>query len=285
MAYNEIKSDSYIEITDEEFKHIRDFIYETIGINLNDTKRALVTGRLQRILRQLGFSNFDEYYRYLKSNKSPAALSLLADTISTNHTYFGRESEHFDYLLKVVLPEIDQQLKQRKSNDLRVWCAGSSTGEEPYTLVMMMMEYFGTRYNELNAGLLATDISERALNIAKIGRYEESRLARLPKPIVSKYFRILKDGSYEVRDFLRSEVLYRRLNLIGQSFPFKKPFDVIFCRNVMIYFDETTRNALVDKFRRHMHVGGYLFIGHSETIDRKRGGFRYIMPAVYQKEY
>lgn len=281
--YKEIKSDKLIEISDKEFDNIRSLVYENIGINLTDDKRSLLKGRLQKLLRKYKLDNFSEYYAFLLEDKSGAALSELANTISTNHTYFGRESEHFQYLEQTALPNVDILLKRSNSKDLRVWCAGSSTGEEPYTIAMSMMEYFGNRYSELDAGLLATDISERALSIAKSGVYEADKLDKIPRKLINKYFKKLDSNTYEVKDFLKKEVLYKRFNLIKPKFPFKKQFHIIFCRNVMIYFDNPTRNALVERFYNLTVPGGYLFIGHSETIDRTKSKYKYLKPAVYQR--
>lgn len=276
------KTLSFIEIKDDEFAKLRQLIYNNIGITLTNDKRTLVTGRLQKILRQKGLSSFNEYLEFIKSDKSGSTLSELANTISTNHTFFGREKEHFDYFSKISLPEIIPVKSSEK--DLRVWSAGCSSGEEPYTLVMLMMEYLGTEYQKWNAGCLATDISERVLDIAKQGVYTADRVEGLPKNFRLKYFEKAKEpDSLKVKDNVRKEVIYRRFNLMNEVFPFKKKFDVIFCRNVMIYFDEQTRIKLADKFYNVLNQGGYLFIGHSETLNRKYTKFNYIQPAVYRK--
>lgn len=281
--FREIKNQTYIEISDEEFKQITGFVYKQIGINLTDGKKALVAGRLQKILRENKFSNFKQYFDKLKSDNTGRELSLLADTISTNHTFFWRESDHFEFFEKSVLPEILNRKKLSNSKELRVWCAGSSTGEEPYTLVMIMMEVLGMDYKNWNAGLLATDISDRALRIAKAGVYSADRLETLPPRFKNKYFKKKSTDEFEVVENVKKEILYRRFNLMNNTFPFKKPFDIIFCRNVMIYFDAETRATLSNKFYQFNEKGGYLFIGHSETLDRSKVAYSFVQPAIYKK--
>lgn len=284
LRVNEIKSLDFIEINDEEFKLLRDFVYNNIGINLTDEKRTLLMGRLQKILRKHKLSSFKDYYQFIVDDKTGDALSELADTISTNHTFFGREKDHFDYFLSKVLPEIEARCKQNGTRDFRVWSAGCSTGEEPYTLVMLMMEYFKSDYPKWTAGVLATDISSSVLAKAKIGIYTNERVSSMPEHLVKKYFKPqLPNGDWEVIDAVKKEVVYKRLNLMNPVFPFKKQFDCIFCRNVMIYFDSPTRKVLVEKFYQSVVDRGYLFIGHSETLKREGTDFEFILPAVYQK--
>jgi len=283
MNIKEIRPAEFVEVTDEEFKLIRDLIYKNIGINLTEEKRSLVNGRLQKILRKLNLKTFKEYYDFLINDKSGEALSELANVISTNHTFFGREIDHFEYFVDVVLPEIEERAKKTNSYDIRIWSAGCSSGEEPYTLVMLMMEYFGKDYYKWQAGVLATDISLTVLEKAKRGIYPDERVQPLPDIFKQKYFKHLPSGEWEIIDTVKREVTYRRFNLMNETFPFKKPFDVIFCRNVMIYFDNPTREKLVDKFYKFTSYNGYLFIGHSETLSRTATKYKYIKPAVYKK--
>ena len=283
MDIKEIRSLEFVEVTDEEFILIRDLIYKNIGINLTEEKRSLVNGRLQKILRKLNFKTFKEYYQFLINDKSGEALSELANVISTNHTFFGREIDHFEYFVDIVLPEIEARAKKTNNFDIRVWSAGCSSGEEPYTLVMLMMEYFGKEYNKWKVGVLATDISLTVLERAKKGIYPDERVQPLPDIFKKKYFKHLPTGEWEVIDALKREVTFRRFNLMNEKFPFKSPFDVIFCRNVMIYFDEPTRERLVDKFYQFTAPNGYLFIGHSETLNRTKTKYVYLKPAVYKK--
>lgn len=273
-----------MSITDEEFALMRELIYRRFGINLTDQKRSLLVGRLQKILRGSGFATFRDYYDHLVGDAGERALSDLVDHISTNHTYFNREKAHFDYFVEKALPEVKAALERENRRDLRIWCAGCSTGEEPYMLLMLMMEFFGSDYGRWDAGILATDISDRVLSVCREGIYPEERMSALPEPLRRKYFTPLGEGRWQAKEILRKEATFRRFNLMNERFPFKRPFHIIFCRNVMIYFDQPTRDTLVSKFHRFTEPGGYLFIGHSETLGRQQGLYRYLIPAAYRKE-
>ncbi|MBE9486424.1 MAG: protein-glutamate O-methyltransferase CheR [Chloroflexi bacterium] len=272
-----------MSISDKEFGQLRDLIQKRFGINLTDQKRSLLVGRLQKLMRRLNLGTFSQYYQYLTDDKTEAALGELVDLISTNHTYFNREKDHFDYFYETALPAIAAKLQQENRKDLRIWCAGCSTGEEPYTLLMLMMEYFGSEYSSWDAGILATDISDRALTIARRGTYSTDRVMQLPENLRRKYFVPAGDGEMAVNDKIKREVTFRRFNLMNTGFPFKKPFQMIFCRNVMIYFDQPTRDALVGRYHQFTEPGGYLFIGHSETLGRSQTRYKYLKPALYQK--
>ena len=274
---------SKMGISDREFRLIRDLVYKRFGINLTPEKRALLVGRLGKLLRKQGFRSFQEYYKYLLSDTSGRALDSLVNRISTNFTFFYRESDHFEFFSTVVLPEMTKMISGENHRDLRVWCAGCSTGQEPYTLQMLIREYFGTGYATWDAGLLATDISAKALETAVRGVYPDDGLEKLPKPLKRKYFRKKGDGTCGVVDELKREITFRRFNLMNERFPFRKPFHVVFCRNVMIYFDQPTRDGLIRRFYESMVPGGYLFIGHSETLGRKQALYEYVRPAVYKR--
>ncbi len=277
-------TNSLMTISDQEFQLMRDLIYQRFGINLTEQKRSLLVGRLQKLIGSCGFSSFREYYEHLKKDRGEQALSQLIDRISTNHTYFNREKEHFDFFLNTALPQVVKDLERQNRRDLRIWCAGCSTGEEPYMLLMLMHEFFGSAYSRWDAGILATDISLRALGVAREGLYTEDRVDAIPAEFRRKNLKKLPDGNWQVEQGLRKEATFRRFNLMNQTFPFKKPFQIIFCRNVMIYFDQQTRDTLVQKFHRVTDPGGYLFIGHSETLGRNNQSYRYLRPATYQKE-
>ena len=279
----EVMSDKWISISDKEYKQLTNVVYKHIGINLTEEKRNLLMGRLQKVLREKKFESFEQYYEYIIKDKTGSALSELANYISTNHTFFYREKDHFEFFIKTALPELVERLKATKSNDIRIWSAGCSSGEEPYNLVMLMMHFFGSSYKQWNAGILATDISEKALNTAKTGIYSYDRIKNLPDDFQKKYFRKTSTQEYEVIDEVKREVTYRKFNLMKETFPFKKNFDMIFCRNVMIYFDEPTRETLVEKFYSLTANDGYFFIGHSETLKRDRHKFKFILPALYKK--
>ncbi|MDR1054048.1 MAG: protein-glutamate O-methyltransferase CheR [Planctomycetaceae bacterium] len=272
-----------MHISDVEFHSIRDIVYERFGIALTEQKRGLVVGRLQKILRQHGFKTFKEYYEHLVADKTNVAITELANQITTNHTFFFRESEHFEFFKSDILPWMVKEHKAKKNNDLRIWCAAASSGEEPYTLIITLLEYFGMDYRNWDCGLLATDISEKALVAAKRGVYDQARLQGVSPSIVNKYFRKTAEG-FEVVDKVKKEVTIRKFNLMSERLPFKRQFDCIWCRNVMIYFDTPTKHALVNRMYEQTVNGGYLLIGHSETLSRDQTKWKYIKPAVYRKE-
>lgn len=282
-ATKQQQTSNLMNISDSEFTRLRDLIYRRFGINLTEQKRSLLVGRLQKLMRKLNLPTFSAYFEYLDNDKTEAGLSELVDLISTNHTYFNREKEHFDYFSKTALPAVIDRLKKQNRKDLRIWCAGCSSGEEPYTLLMLMMEYLGADYSSWDAGILATDISDRALTIARRGTYATDRVMELPETLRRKYFIPAGPGEMAVVDKIKKEATFRRFNLMNTTFPFKKPFQMIFCRNVMIYFDQTTREALVSRYHQHTEPDGYLFIGHSETLGRNQTLYRYLQPALYQK--
>jgi len=248
---------------------------------LGEEKQTLLVGRLQNVLVQLGFQSFMDYYNYLIADKSGEVGVTLVDRISTNHTYFMRETKHFHYFRDKVLPYLMFSVKDK---DLRIWCAASSTGEEAYTLAMIVDEFLGKEKIWWDAKILATDISSNVLDIAQKGIYSFEQIAPLPIQWRSQYFNKYDNESAIITDKIKNEVLFRKFNLVDNVFPFKKKFHVIFCRNVMIYFEIKTKEILLDKLYDMLNYGGYLFIGHSESINRETSKFKYICPAVYRKE-
>ena len=269
-----------MNITDDEFKLIADFIKDHSGINLKDEKKTLLVGRLSSIVKEHNLNSFMEYYQLLKKDQEGKVLSQLIDKITTNHTFFMRESQHFNYLNQEVLPYMKMAVKDK---DLRVWCAASSTGEEPYTLAILLADFFKNEAVMWDKRLLATDLSLSVLEEAKRGIYSKEKLSTLPKIWVLNYFDKISEEQYQVKRTLRKEVVFRRFNLLEPQFPFKKKFHIIFCRNVMIYFDNDTKTKLISKLYDSLEHGGYLFIGHSESISRETTKFQYVQPAVYRK--
>jgi chemotaxis protein methyltransferase CheR len=270
-------------LTDREYQLIRDLVYERFGISLGESKRSLIVGRLNKLLKEQGLSNFSQYYEHVTTDNTGQALAKLIDRISTNHTFFYREYDHFEYFQQTVLPTLADKLKSQGKKSFRLWCPGCSSGEEPYTLAMLMLEYFSHDSISWDVGVLATDISSRVLKKAQNGIYEKESVAHLPSTLVKKYFHRVGEGQMEINDQIKNLVLLRRLNLMRPDYPFKNKFSIIFCRNVMIYFDHPTRMSLVQRFHRYLEDDGYLFIGHSETLGRGDRHFRYIRPAVYQR--
>lgn len=267
-------------ITKSEFHQLAAYIKKNYGIHLKEEKLSLVTGRLSNVLMKNKIDNFSDYYSYLISDVTGKAAIELINKITTNHTYFMRESDHFEYFRNIVLPYL---LKTVKDKDLRIWSAGCSTGEEPYTLAMILNECLGENKALWDTKVLATDICSKALQTAAEGIYGKEDIKTLPILWRQNYFKPYTNQNVAISQRLKNEVIFRKLNFMDRSFPFKKKFHVIFCRNVMIYFDQKTKCELVNKFYNLLEDGGYLFIGHSEALNREETKFKYIMPAIYRK--
>jgi chemotaxis protein methyltransferase CheR len=266
-----------IKIRDDEFASLVSYIKTNYGINLSQ-KRVLLEGRLTNYLTEQGYGDYTAYINALKADKTGKELTNLLNKVTTNHTYFMRESDHFDYLARNVLPSVERNVRDR---DLRFWCAAASSGEEPYTLAMILQDYFGAKTPRWDKKLLATDISLKVLEQAKLGHYSAESVATLPENWRRKYFSKVNDETVQVVPQIKSEVIYRQFNLMDKIVA-KKQFHVIFCRNVMIYFDAQTKADLVERMYDVMAPGGYLFIGHTESV-AKPTRFNYVMPSVYQK--
>lgn len=270
-----------LAINDNDFMNLTSYIKSNYGINLIK-KRTLIEGRLSNIILEKGFTNFSDYLKFVFNDKSGKEMTTLLNRITTNHTYFMRESEHFEYVKSTVLPYLEKNIKD---GDLRIWSAGCSTGEEPYTLEMILHDYFEKSPKKWDTQLLATDISNRALGIANAGIYTEDAISEIPRLWKLNYFDTVPGttGEYKVADCIKKDIVFRTFNLMKSVFPFRKKFHIIFCRNVMIYFDQKTKEELVNKFYDMTEPGGYLFIGHSESVNRETARYKYIMPAVYRK--
>lgn len=269
-----------LTITQKEFLQLTNFIHKNYGIHLKEEKKTLVLGRLQNVLQQAGFTNFTDYFKYLVSDKTGKAVNTLINHITTNHTFFMREADHFLYFRDKVLPYLINTVKNK---DLRIWSAACSSGEEAYTLAMILDEFLGKEKIMWDTKVLATDISDKVLNIARMGIYGDDHIKQLPERWKKCYFNKYDSENSILTNAIKNEVIYRKLNLMEPKFPFKKKFHIIFCRNVMIYFDNETKNELVNKLYNQLEYGGYLFIGHSESLNRHTTSFKYIMPAVYRK--
>lgn len=270
-----------VEMTEQDFIYLTAYIKKKFGIHLGKEKKALVEGRLSKIIMELNLADVGEYYEYLLKDSTGKADIVLVNAITTNHTFFMRETSHFRYYAEVVLPYWAQVIHDC---DLRTWCAACSTGEEAYTLAMIIRDFFTLKNQRWDTKVLATDISLHALQTARGGVYATESMEDLPDKWRKIYFQRYDHANYQIKAELRAEVIFRQFNLISETFPFKRKFHTIFCRNVMIYFDMQTRKELVKKFYQYLEPGGYLFIGHSEVLDRKELLFRYIMPSVYRKE-
>lgn len=267
-----------LKLSDDEFIRLVTFIQSNYGIDLHK-KRVLIEGRLTNEVQAKGFTDYTSYFNTVLSNpKSEDAVKLI-NKLTTNHTFFMREPEHFDYLKATVLPWIEQNVRDK---DARIWCAAASTGQEPYTLAMVIDDYFGTRKAGWDTTILATDISTEVLDKARAGIYTYDMIQDLPPAWIQKYFRKLDAERYQVTDYLRKQVVYKQFNLMDKIV-YKKPFDLISCRNVMIYFDGPTKKALIDRLYDATKPGGFFFIGHAENVS-KETRYQFIKPAIYRKK-
>ena len=269
-----------MQINDKDFKILTDYMKANYGINLSK-KKALIEGRLGLAIQKMGFSSFDGFVDYVLNDKTGEAISLLTTKLTTNYTYFMREEHHYKYLENIVLPELEKNIKD---NDLRIWSAGCSTGEEAYTIAMTIDNYFKERKFSWDTKILATDISPAVLKRASKGIYDYNSLIKLSGEWIDKYFNKIDNITYQLKDHIKNEVIFRNFNLINDVYPFKKKLHVIFCRNVMIYFEKPTKQDIVNKFYNHLVDGGYLFIGHSESLGGMDTKFKYVIPSIYKKE-
>lgn len=268
-----------LNISENDFLRLTDFIIDNYGINLK-AKKVLIEGRLSNYLKAEGYASFTEYVDHITKNRNPADIEIMLNKLTTNHTFFMREEGHFKFFNDVILPFVEERNNARKS--ISIWSAGCSSGEEPYTLSIIMKEYFKNKPGKWDTRLLATDISQNALGKATKGFYTEEGLKALPEQWKKTYFTESNEG-YQVTPELRKNVIFKTFNLM-EPINFKSKFDVIFCRNVMIYFEKETKNALIQRYYEALNPGGYLLIGHSETVDREESEFQYIMPATYRKK-
>ena len=270
----------HMSLEEQDFQRLKAYMKQHFGINL-ENKQTLVEGRLVNVIAQAGYSSFHEYVEAALSDRTGTMISLLTTRLTTNYSYFMREDKHYQYLSQAVLPEWTAKITDR---DLRMWSAGCSSGEEAYTAAMVLNEYFGPMKSGWDTKILATDISERVLREAQVAIYPAQRLERMPEAWRSRYF--VKDGadSYRVRPEIQSEVVFAHYNLMDSFDRFRKRFHVIFCRNVMIYFDTPTKIELAHKFCDALEVGGYLFIGLSETISGMEPRLQQVSSAIYRRE-
>lgn len=267
-------------MTDEEFFRIYRFLKNRYGIDM-ERKKEIVQGRLENYIRINGYGNYSEYLYALEADVSGKMEQELVNILTTNHTFFMREFEHFEYLRKVVLPEL--RMKEERRKDLCIWCGAASTGQEPYMLAMLLKEFFGLEHDKWDTKVLATDISMEALNHATRGVYDKEQTECLPDSWKRRFLRVSQgEQKYEITKEIKDEVLFRRLNLMDE-FPFKRKMHIVFLRNVMIYFDKKTKEELIRKVYDVMEPGGYLFVGKTETIDRSSTPFQMIQPSIFRK--
>lgn len=271
-----------LELRDTEFEKISRLVYSHCGIHLHDGKKELVKARLSKRIRQGNFKSFAEYYEYVKTGEGTDEFIAMIDSLSTNLTSFFREDGHFRALARIV-PEILREGSRRGRPRVCLWSAGCSSGEEPYTMAITSLEAAQGFHADIR--ILATDISTRVLRKAAQGIYPAERVRAVPPDLLRKYFQVGQGdwaGHYRVKRDVRDLVRFERFNLMETMAP-GEPFDIIFCRNVMIYFDKKTQEGLVNRFHGRLARGGYLFIGHSESLTGLNHAFQYLEPSVYRK--
>lgn len=268
-----------IAMTDAEFNRLVGYVHENYGIDLS-RKRVMIQGRLSNLLASRGFTDYSSFLNMVFSDKSGTEVVNLMNRLTTNHTYFLREPEHYEFLRNTFLPALE---KKKKNKIIYLWSAACSSGEEPYTNEIELLEYFGANAKQWDTKILATDISTRVLAKAQQGIYHKDSMKNLSEDVKRKYFTSVGNDCFQVKDEVRKLVVFKVFNLM-ETIPFRKnPFDLIFCRNVMIYFDMQTKIDLVNRFYDVIAPGGYLFIGHAESVPRDSTKFKYIKPAIYQK--
>jgi chemotaxis protein methyltransferase CheR len=267
---NEIKLDQNI------LDRIRAFVYEKSGIKLDNSKESLIRARIGKRMRTLGITNHEEYLKQVIDNDDEEEVTHLLDAISTNVTSFFRGIDHFHFLKNIVSEWATSGQKK-----LRIWSSACSSGEEPYSIAMTVL---GASGGALDVKILATDISTRVLDKAQIGTYESEKIEQIPKELRGKYLeKVNETNSYKIKPILRNMVVFKRINLSDIPFPMQGPMDVVFCRNVMIYFDLSTRKRLISEIYRLLKPNGYLFVGHAESLIGLADGFKIVKPSIYVK--
>ena len=271
-----------ISLNDTEFEKLRELVFKVSGISLADTKKELVVSRFTKRLRALKLQSFSDYYDLLVSSSGFSEVQNFINSITTNKTDFFREAHHFDFISSTFVPQVIASGKRV----VRVWSAACSTGEEPYTIAMVMAKNLVEPYN-IPVKILATDIDTSVLTIAARGVYESGVLNTVPEEYMKKYFLRGKGdnlGLFKIKDEIRQMVTFKQLNFIAPDYPITSTFDMIFCRNVIIYFNPETKKMVVNRLFRYLNDGGYIMMGHSETLFNMIEGLVYLKNTIYQKK-
>jgi chemotaxis protein methyltransferase CheR len=265
-------------LNEGQFQKFSRLIYDQLGIHIQSVKKEMLKTKLDKLMRQQGIASYDEYYQRLTRDGKPEDWVRFSDEITINKTDFFRENHHFEFIQKQLQNIMDLNPRIQKEGLIRVWSAGCSTGEEPYTLAMVLRE---TLPAAIQVKILATDLSHRVLVAAQRGVYNAADVAVINPYYLQRYFSRQRDA-WKVTQEIKDLITFRQFNLM-EHFPFQNKFDMIFCRNVMIYFDPQTQQDLVNRFYDVLIPGGLLFIGHSESLTNKRHHFQYLQPTIYRK--
>jgi len=269
---------------DKDFRRLSDFIYSNYGIKMPKEKRTMLEGRLAKRLRANQIQNYSEYCDFVFSERGEQEIIHMINVVSTNKTDFFREQAHFEFLFDTILPEY---VSEDRTKPLKFWSSASSSGEEAYTLAMVTSEFNRMNDQSINYEIFGTDISSDILQKASMAVYTEERIANIPLSYKKRYFLRNKDAEKKlvrVVPELRNTCSFMRLNLMDANYPVNEEFDVIFCRNVLIYFDRPTQEAVINKLCRHLRPGGYFFLGHSESAMGMNVPLTSIKPTVFRKK-
>jgi len=265
-------------LTEKQFEKYEKLIYEQLGISYRQAKREMLQSKLNKLLRREGISCYDEYYNLLLSNNNGKIWNNFVDEITIHKTDFLREENHFDYIKANINNIFQNNPRIIKNNEIRIWSSACSTGEEPYTIAMILKDCLP---ESMNIKILGTDISNKVVSHAQKGAYDLSELSVFNSYQIHQYFDKVED-KYIIKSEIKDLITLRTFNLM-EHFPFKNNFDIIFSRNVMIYFDNSTQEKLIKKYYNVLTTGGLLFIGHSESLTQKQYKFKYIHPTIYMK--
>lgn len=286
MSSVSLPMESEVRLSDKEFNLLRKFIFEHTRISLSDHKRALVYSRLAKRLRFHGLKTYQEYYDFLQNHDPDGHERVeMINAITTNKTSFFRESHHFDYLRDTVFPEISADARNgKRTQRLRIWSAGCSTGQEPYTIAITVREFFRNSH-DWDINILATDIDTNVLQRARDGVYRDDQIQDVSNRLLQSYFlrgKGDKRGMVKISDDLKSLISFQHLNLFDPSWPMKDPLDIIFCRNVIIYFNKETQYKLINRMTQNLKPGGYIILGHSESLHGLENGLVHVKKNVYR---
>lgn len=274
-----------LQLDNKEYELFAKIVYQYSRIELGPNKKEMVASRLLKRLKACNMTDFKTYLELLNSPKGKEELTHFIDAISTNHTFFFREIAHFDFLKNKILPALIADKTRTNQKHFRVWSSASSSGEEAYSVAILLNEFF-QKHPDWQWSIEATDISTRILEIAKKAEYERIRLGSMEPQYIVKYFQKFGQGHneyFQLSPLLKSHVNFRQLNLITSTYPFTQPFDLIFCRNVMIYFDLTTKQELLNKLTAQLRTGGYLYTGHSESLTGLKYQLKNCQVSIFQK--
>lgn len=272
-------------ITDSEFELIKKLTTEVLGFDLADSKRSLVVSRLSGRISELKLTTIMDYLYYIRDNANGQdELVNLIDKITTNETSFFREQHHFDFLTNTLFPYFEQRRQKSGISTIRIWSAGCSSGEEPYTIAMVVKDFFKSAIG-WDIKILATDISTKVLKKAEDGFYNRARTEEQVDPVMfSKYFSIIDENKVQVKEILKDIIQFKRLNFMDDTFPIKSQLDIIFCRNVMIYFGRDKKKEVISKFASYLAKGSYLIVGHSENLFSLSDEFEIASKTIYRKK-